>query len=196
MKYSSLNSEGETPDIDNPIYDLLINEEELGPASQRNYEDLMHIRSRIESLEYNHPHREALKDSVGSVLGDHLTLLSGSGDVCEAIDNLNRPGYDPEFVMLSWFSLAVGGAAVVAGGVIPGAAGPALFMAGAAPSLLGTVSVGRLAGSYMREGQEVKRLVDDYLEFSDSVHKAREDFDETWIRLIGDEDQDRLPEEE
>lgn len=197
MRYTLPYSEEESLDVKNPIYDLLINEEELIPAANRIRDDIVHIDSRLRSLEDTNPHQEALREAAGSALTANFDVNTNFWNARNAIDELNFPSShnsDPVRLMMGLANGAFG-VAVAAGGiasVVP----PAAVAAGAVNLAVGGyIGATYIADSLERE-QEAKRLVNFYLDFSDAIHKGREDFDEAWLRLIGDEDRDRLPDEE
>lgn len=193
MRYKYI--EAEDLEIDNPIYDLLIKEEDILPAAIRTQEDVAHIQSRLNSLEENSPHWEALQEEAGSVFGSGFESDMSLVDIRLAINRLNGPNsVDPVRLLVGMINGVAG--VGLTGGVLLSTTPPGFIALGAA-NLLVAGNIGRLyvADSLKRE-QGVRSLVDGYLEFADGVHKCREAFDETWARLIGDEDRDRLPEEE
>ena len=182
-------------EIENPIYDLLIKEEDLIPAAIRTQEDIAHIQSRLNSLEENSPHREALEEEAGSVFDSEFESEMSLADIRHAINKLNGPNSVEPVRLLVGMMNAVSGVGL-AGGVLFSTTPPGFIALGAA-NLLVAGNIGRMyAADSLKREQEARRLTDSYLEFADGVHKSREAFDELWARLIGDEDRDRLPEEE
>lgn len=197
MRYHPPYSDDESLDIKNPIYDLLISEEKVLPAAERVQEDFLHIDSRLRSLEDNSPYREALQEAAGSALTVGFEKNTNFWNVRNAIDELNHPdSYDSDPIRLM-MGLGNGafGAAVVAGGVASTVPPVAAAFGAVNLAFGGYIGATCLKDSLERE-QEAERLVNYYLDFSDAIHKGREEFDETWARLIGDEDRDRLPQEQ
>lgn len=195
MRYESLYSEEESLDIQNPVYDLLIKEEEIMPAARRAQEDVSHIDSRLRSLEDANPHREALEEAAGSAFCAGAESGASLSDIKDAVDELNGPNSVDPVRLLVGMANGLSGTGIAAG-VLLSTAPPVMLGLGAA-NLLVAGNIGRmyLSDSIRRE-EEVRSLVNGYLEFSDGVHKGRENFDELWARLVGDEDRDQLPQEE
>lgn len=184
----------ETLDVKNPLYDLLIKDEELYPAAERMQEDLTHISSRLNSLEDNHPARESLQDEVNTVMKERFDVDRG----LDAIASANRYLGSGELVNTGALFVGSYGSAIAAPLAVSAVAtGPIGLMIVAAPMLgaSGLLTYEGLEDS-LEAAQHMRSLVNDYLDMAARMHVVREDFDELWVRLVESEDQDQLPAEE
>lgn len=165
------------PDVENALYDILIQDEQLEAYAVKAYEDLEHMNSRMRSLDFDHPAYESLsraKVSPGMVAG--MDQLEEYNIALEAIDDLNNHQFMSK---AAWLATLVGVASVAA--PVPVNAVGVCTAAGVA---------GVSAFDAAQQLSETRAVVNRCIEFSERIISAREEFDAIWSRMVSSEDAD------
>lgn len=170
---------GLTPEVDNRLYDLLIQDEELQAAAQRTHDNVQHIREKLSQLEEGHPAREPLIELVGSgFFHKEFQGSMGYRNALEKIDDLNNHRFMNE---MEWMITLAGFT------FIPlGAAGATIALTG--------FTAGRATLNAAYDVNDARQAVNHCLELSSEVEKTRQDFDAAFARLVEDEQPEDLPE--
>lgn len=180
------------PDVQNPLYDLLVQDEELEAAAKRGFDDLEHMMSRLSGLDESHPAFEPLVEIVNSqVWGgeqgspEFANIARSAGRQyrygLEAVQKLNEHQFLPPAL---WLVSLAGVASSVATGIPVGSA--------AAGAMVGN-GAGR-AGSRIRD---TRGSLGSYLSYAHRLHACREEFDTIYARMVcEDRDPDDLSEAE
>lgn len=171
------------PDVDNAIYDLLVQDEEFAAAASRCFEDLQHMMMRLSGLDEAHSAFEPLveilnsrtfRETPGQPNLEDLAAASGYKyhRGLQAVESLNQHRFmsKPEWL------LAAGGIAVSAVTGVP---------VGSAAA--GAV-VGKNTGDAWAEVRKTRQALELYLDFTASLHSCREEFDAAYDRLVLQED--------
>lgn len=166
-------------DVKNPVFDLLLKDEELEAGAARAKDDMDHMCRRIGLLDEHHPAYEPLLEELGSSL-EVMEFKSNLayGYTMQAVEDLNNREFLTSTQWLITLSLFAAGLA--SGPTPPGAAG-----VGGAGVILG-------AGVWegFEDALEARRAIEKNLELVSSIADARVRFDQAWSRLVDDEQPD------
>lgn len=181
-------------DIKHPFYDLLIKEEKLRPAAEQMKEDIIHVSSKMNSLEDNHPARESLQEEVDAVMGKKFQVDYGLDSIMRVNDELTGKAVDGAPGMGLGAMVATAGVPVTVSAAA--ALGPLGVLLVGAPVLgIGVASMasGVIVGD--EKAGYLDGLINDYLDMASNLHDVREEFDESWKRLVEDQDRDLEPDD-
>ena len=181
-----------SPDVNNALFDLFVQDEELQASAARTHDDIEHMMTQLSGVDESHPAFEPLVEVVNSKVFwkedkpafQALSSIATSeyGDGLKAVDRLNNQSLVPMQVALPaaacmvWLaSLAAPAAAAVSTGFAVGA-------------------VANLSKHSISQIRDTRREVQEYLDFAADIHSCREDFDAAYAKLVLDEDQEQLAE--
>lgn len=173
---TSPNASSEVVDVKNPVFDLLLKDEELEASAAKAQADMEHMCRRMASLDEQHPAYEPLSEELGSSL-EVMEVDSSLAyrAAVQAIDKLNNR----EFLNSTQWLITL---ALFAGGLASGPTPPGFAGVGGAGAIIG-------AGAWdgLEDALAVRREIERSLELTASISAARVCFDETWSRLVEDE---------
>lgn len=174
---------GLDPDVNNPLYDVLVQDEEFQAAGKRTYDDLERMMSRLSGIDEAHPAFEPLVEVVNSKVLLYQDGKPAFDDMAkssfykyrrglQAVDELNEHTFLPVFL---WVAAAAGVATSAVTGVPVG-------------SMVAGACVGNGLGRTGMQIRDTRRALDEYLQFASEVHACRDEFDTMYAKLVSDED--------
>jgi hypothetical protein len=186
---------GLSPDVDNALFDLFVQDEELQASAARTHDDIEHMVTQLSGVDESHPAFEPLVEVVNSKVflaekgkpafeAHSKHALYNYSESLKAVSDLNDQSLVPVQVALTlpaaacmvWLaSLAAPAAAAVSTGVAVGA-------------------VANLSKHSISQIRDTRREIGRYLDFAADIHSCREDFDAVYAKLVLDEDQEQLAE--
>lgn len=173
-------------DIESAYFDLLINDEELVSEAQKACEDIFYMTSKLQQLDEASPAYEPLCEAMSG--GVKIMEEAGKGQYHKAINdiaNLNTVNILDD----AGVALVICGALTVATGAVL-ASGGTLALVGSAAAATAAEAGGLASVPYLLnrdEAKAAKQSIDEYLESAKRVHRARDEFEAVWSRMIEDE---------